>query len=85
MEQNIKTKKRQFAGKTEFVLTPIDTKNAKTITKTTEQREADKKERHFYQRMLRAYLKGKENFSFGRKWVNNSWQPIQYKVLVKWV
>jgi hypothetical protein len=86
MEQNIKQKfTRQFGGKTEFILTQIDTTNAETIAKTTEQREADKTERHFHQRMLRAYLKGKEYFHFGFTYKYGGRQPESHKVLVNYV
>jgi hypothetical protein len=62
-----------FKGKTEFTLD----------YSSPEKLSASKAERHFYQRMLRAYLKGKETFSFGRTWnaVAMRWESIQYKVL----
>jgi hypothetical protein len=70
-KQNVKTKRR-FLGKTEFV-----------IDRTSPEKElASKQERHFYQRMLRAYLKGKEYFNFGREYnpVTKMYQPKQFKV-----
>ncbi len=73
MEQNIKT--RHFAGKTEFVL---DYSTPETL-------EASKTERRFHQRMLRAYLRGKEYFNFGRQYDGlGGWHPVQHKVLVEW-
>ena len=38
----------------------------------------DKEERHFFQRMLRAYLKGSINFFFG---FDHKGKPVQHKVL----
>lgn len=72
MEQNIK---RVFKGKTEFVLD----------YSTPEKLEASKQDRHFHQRMLRAYLKGKEYFNFG--FTRNAFGqlvPTQHKVLQSW-
>jgi len=45
----------------------------------------DNQERHFYQRMLKAYLKGKQVFNFGFKTVKNEFGaeirvPSQYVV-----
>lgn len=68
MEQNIK---RVFKGKTEFVLD----------YSTQEKLEASKQDRHFHQRMLRAYLKGKEYFNFGYTYNGNARIPTQHKVL----
>ena len=75
MKKNIKTQERQFGGLTEFTLD----------YSSPEKLEASKQERHFYQRMLRAYLKGKEYFNFGRQFnaALGKHIPIQYKVLVK--
>lgn len=44
----------------------------------------DKQEAHFYQRMLKAYLKGKEFFTFGFEWVKRDSimvrEPAMFKV-----
>lgn len=72
MKQKIETK-RQFGGKTEFVL---DHTSPETL-------EASKRERHFHQRMLRAYLKGKTHFYFGFGWENGRRKPELHKVLLK--
>jgi hypothetical protein len=75
MEQNIE-KKRQFAGKTEFVL---DYSTPKKLDQS-------KNERHFYQRMLRAYLKGKTVFEFGFTYDSmGRRRGIQHEVLVRYV
>jgi len=50
-----KPTKTIFGGKTEF---SIDYSTPETILRS-------KTERHFYQRMLRAYLSGKKSFGFG--------------------
>jgi len=71
----IEPKTKQFGGKTEFVLD----------YSTPEALEASKRERHFYQRMLRAYLKGKEYFYFGYVYRYGNRYPQEHKVLVKWV
>lgn len=68
MEQNIK---HVFKGKTEFVLD----------YSTPEKLEASKQDRHFHQRMLRAYLKGKEYFNFGYTYNVDGRVPTQHKVL----
>lgn len=52
---------RVFKGKTEFVL---DYTSDETLAQS-------KAERHFYQRMLRAYLKGKTHFHFGFEYTAN--------------
>lgn len=77
MEENMKPKVRNFGGETEFVL---DYSTPETL-------EASKKHRHFHQRMLRAYLKGKEVFNFGRHYETLLFKnvPTEHKVLVKWV
>lgn len=72
METTQNVKRKYFAGKTKFI---ID-------YSTPEKLEASKKERHFYQRMLRAYLKGADVFQFGRDPMTN--KPVQYKVLIEW-
>lgn len=75
MEQNIvKEKVRTFGGKTEFTL---DYSTPETL-------EASKKERHFHQRMLRAYLKGKEVFNFGFTYVHGHRYPQEHNVLVNY-
>lgn len=76
--QNVEQKpklRRVFKGKTEFI---IDYSTSETL-------EASKRERHFHQRMLRAYLKGKEVFNFGftRDHLNRL-IPIEHKVLQSW-
>lgn len=82
MEQNIKKESRRvFKGKTEFTLTEIDNSTPELLAKTTEQRESDKRERHFYQRMLRAYCNGRLTFNFGR---NRFGQPEEHTVLIGW-
>lgn len=44
----------------------------------------DNTERHFYQRMLKAYLKGKEYFTYGFEWVKRDQimvrEPAMFKV-----
>lgn len=45
----------------------------------------DNRERHFYQRMLKAYLRGDQNFQFGKSWKKNhlglmEFLPDWYKV-----
>lgn len=49
----------------------------------------DNRERHFYQRMLKAYLRGDELFQFGKSWKLNSfgiqellpdWYPVKQSV-----
>jgi len=72
MEQNIKT--RHFGGKTEFVLD----------YSTPEKLQQSKDDRHFWQRMLRAYLKGKEFFNYGYEYRFNVRYPKQHKVLIIW-
>ena len=92
MEQNIKhqllsnhdERVRKFKGKTEFTITPIDYSTPETIKATTEKREADKRERHFYQRMLRAYLRGVDQFNFGFRYDLGQRIPITHKVLFAW-
>lgn len=39
-----------------------------------------KSNRHYYDRMLRAYLKGKTHFQYGFEFVNNLRNPIIHKV-----
>lgn len=46
---------------------------------------SDPQERHFFQRMLRAYLKGAEFFYFGFKWIGSGRQRQQWKVMQEWV
>jgi len=87
MEKNIKREPTKvFKGKTEFTLTIIDPTTPKTLAKTTDQRESDKRERHFYQRMLRAYLRGAEYFNFGFHYdkVLRQRTQTQHKVLFAW-
>lgn len=76
MEENMK-KVRTFGGKTQFTLD----------YSTPEKLEASKQERHFHQRMLRAYLKGKTHFHFGRHYDKTllKYVPTVHEVLVKWV
>lgn len=75
MEQNIKQlPKRVFKGKTEFVLD----------YSTPEKLAASKTERHFHQRMLRAYLKGKTHLFFGFRYTTTGREPIEHKVLIGW-
>lgn len=86
MEQNInrghQNPRKVFKGKTEFTISPIDYSTPETIAKTTEKREADKTDRHFNQRMLRAYLKGQEFFNFGfTRNTFNQLVPVKHKVL----
>lgn len=73
MKENIETT-RHFGGRTEFIL---DYSSPEAL-------EASKRERHFFQRMLRAYLKGKTNFNFGCEWsaVHGKYIPVQHEVLV---
>lgn len=76
--KNVKKEKaRNFAGKTEFI---IDHSTPETL-------EASKRERHFHQRMLRAYLKGKEYFHFGFHYDSVLRMKVKtiHKVLVNWV
>lgn len=75
MEQNIE-KKRVFKGETQFTL---DYSSPQKL-------EASKQHRHFHQRMLRAYLKGKEIFHFGRHYdaAQMKYIPTPYKVLTSW-
>lgn len=74
MEKNM-NKVRKFGGKTEFSL---DCSTPQTL-------EASKRERHFHQRMLRAYLKGKTHFNFGfERTIDNRLKPITHEVLVIW-
>jgi hypothetical protein len=49
----------------------------------------DNRERHFYQRMLKAYLRGDKLFQFGKSWKLNSfgiqeflpeWYPVKQSV-----
>jgi len=70
MKQNIDQK---FAGKTEFVL---DYSTPETLANS-------KRERHFYQRMLRAYLKGKLKFNFGFTYRNGVREQASHIVLIK--
>lgn len=72
MEQNMKPKVRTFGGKTEFTL---DYSTPETLA-------ASKQERHFHQRMLRAYLKGATKFNFGFRYVGAQRIPNVYEVLV---
>lgn len=76
MEKNMKKDlKKVFKGKTQFVL---DYSTIETL-------EASKQDRHFHQRMLRAYLKGKEVFNFGfTKSLDGMLTPIEHKVLFAW-
>lgn len=77
--------RRVFKGKTEFTLTTIDPSTPETLQKTTEQRETDKRERHYYQRMLRAYLKGKDYFNFGfQHSADGRSYPEEHKVMQAW-
>lgn len=69
----VKEKTKHFAGKTVF----------KLDYSTTETLSQSKTERHFYQRMLRAYLKGKDYFNFGYEYTPHR-QPIRHKVLVEY-
>lgn len=64
---------RNFGGETQFQL---DYSTPEKLAKS-------KKERHFNQRMLRAYLNGKQYFYFGYEWVNGRRQQVRYSVLTK--
>lgn len=67
--------KKVFKGKTEFTLD----------YSTPEKLEACKRDRHFHQRMLRAYLKGKETFNFGFNYnIDGTRFPIEHNVLLAW-
>lgn len=74
----IETKQnKKFLGQTEFKLEiPKDTSEEVKIILTN----GFKKYRHFHNRMLRAYLKGKEFFFCGFEYVNDLRQPIKHKV-----
>jgi hypothetical protein len=82
MEQNINTtqpvpakeKRRVFKGQTEFVL---DYSSHEAL-------EASKRNRHFHQRMLRAYLKGATQFNFGFKYIGGKRFPEVHEVLQAW-
>lgn len=76
MEQNIKqhVPKRVFKGKTDFVLD----------YSTPEKLAASKTDRHFNQRMLRAYLKGQTHFYFGFGYTTTGREQIQHEVLIGW-
>jgi len=84
MNKTLSNQKKFFKGKTEFKLTTIDNSTPERLKKTTNQREADKRDRHFHQRMLRAYLKGKETFNFGFRYDLATRYPIEHKVLFAW-
>lgn len=76
MEKNMKKEAtRHFAGKTEFVLD----------YSSPEKLQESKTERHFYQRMLRAYLRGKKKFNFAfTRSIDNRLIPIEHDVMVRW-
>jgi len=44
----------------------------------------DNQERHFYQRMLRAYLKGWQYFDFGFEYTPTGRRPKQHEVMVSY-
>lgn len=71
MKQNIETKKKTFGGKTEFAL---DHSSQESLAES-------KRERHFHQRMLRAYLKGRTHFFFG---FDNFGDPVSHRVLINY-
>ena len=75
MEKNMKPT-RHFGGETEFAL---DYSSPEALEKS-------KQHRHFHQRMLRAYLKGKEYFHFGRSFnkITGKYDPIPHRVLEVW-
>lgn len=67
--------RKVFKGKTEFVLD----------YSTPEKLEASKQDRHFHQRMLRAYLKGQTVFNFGfTRSYDGRLRPVEHKVLIGW-
>lgn len=77
MEKNMKREpKRVFKGKTVFV---IDHSTPATLA-------ASKIDRHFHQRMLRAYLKGGTEFNFGfsGRDVTGRLIPQKHPVLFEW-
>lgn len=84
MEQNINTsmpltakeKRRVFKDQTEFILD----------YSTPEKLETSKRNRHFHQRMLRAYLKGATQFNFGFRGrdILGKLIPEVYEVLQAW-
>jgi hypothetical protein len=75
MEQN-KHLKKVFTGKTKFVL---DHSSPEAL-------QASKQDRHFWQRMLRAFNAGKETFYFGQELnsITGKYQPVEYVVQFKY-